>query len=106
MICNHKAKPFAAYSFLFQGFIYKPFTCKRVLNKRTNLGNMYLENKYIVVTSNKKLKVTWLTKKKGTNCGILIFNITMLSFIHRSLNKKFFKQYKAIISKFIALCNV
>jgi len=45
--------------------------CKRVLNKRTNLGNIYFENMYIINTSNKKLKVTWFTKKKGTNCGIL-----------------------------------
>jgi len=26
---------------------------------------------YIITVRSKKLKVTWLTKKKGTNCGIL-----------------------------------
>jgi len=45
--------------------------CKRVLNKRTNLGNIYLENTYIIIVSKIKLNVTWFTKKKGINCGIL-----------------------------------
>jgi hypothetical protein len=34
----------------------------RVINKRTNLGNMYFENTYIITTSNIKAKVTWFTK--------------------------------------------
>jgi hypothetical protein len=45
--------------------------CKRDLNKRTNLGNMYLENMYIITVKSIKLNVTWFTKKKGINCGIL-----------------------------------
>jgi len=44
---------------------YKLFMCKRVLNKRTNLGNKYFENVYIIIVNNKKLNITWLTKKKG-----------------------------------------
>ena len=42
----------------------------RVKNKRTNLGNIYLENTYIIIISNAKVNVTWLTKWNGTNCGI------------------------------------
>jgi len=42
----------------------------RVLNNRTNLGNIYLEKKYIMIINNKKLYVTWLTKKNGISCGI------------------------------------
>lgn len=47
--------------------------CKRVLNKRTNLGNKYLENIYIITVNNTKLNNTWFTKKKGISCGMLIF---------------------------------
>ena len=45
--------------------------CKRVLNKRTNLGKIYLLKTYIITTKNKKLNITWLTKKSGTSCGII-----------------------------------
>ena len=34
---------------------YKLFMCKRALNKRTNLGRIYLENIYIITVNNKKL---------------------------------------------------
>ena len=44
--------------------------CKRVLNKRTNLGSIYLVKAYIKITKKRKLKITWLTKKNGTNWGI------------------------------------
>ena len=54
-------------------FYYKLFICKRVLNKRTNLGNKYLVNTYIIIVSNKKLNNTWLTKKKGISCGIYLY---------------------------------
>lgn len=47
--------------------------CKRALNVLTNLGRIYLENKNIIVVSKKKLNITWLTKKKGINCGIIIY---------------------------------
>jgi len=47
--------------------------CKRVLNKRTNLGNKYLVNTYIIINNIKKLNNTWLTKKNGISCGILEF---------------------------------
>jgi len=30
----------------------------REINKRTNLGNMYLENTYIIIISNIKAKLT------------------------------------------------
>jgi len=39
--------------------------CKRALNKRTNLGNKYFVNVYIIIVNNKKLNITWFTKKKG-----------------------------------------
>ena len=44
--------------------------CKRVLNIRTNLGNIYFVNMYIMIIRNKKLYTIWFTKKKGINCGI------------------------------------
>jgi hypothetical protein len=47
------------------------FMCKRVLNKRTNLGNKYLVNIYIIIVNKAKLNKTWFTKKKGINCGIV-----------------------------------
>lgn len=59
-----------------KNFYYNILICRRVFNKRTNLGNIYFENIYIINTSNKKLKVTWFTKKKGTNCGILYIYIS------------------------------
>lgn len=46
--------------------------CIRVLNKRTNLGKIYLVNTYIIIVNNKKLNITWFTKKKGISCGIII----------------------------------
>ena len=44
----------------------------RVANKRTNLGNIYLENTYINKTRVVNVNTTSLIKKKGTNCGIII----------------------------------
>jgi len=52
------------YLFYFDSNVFKNIL---VLNKRTNLGKIYLENKYIIITKSKKLYVAWLTKKKGTN---------------------------------------
>jgi len=34
----------------------------RVINKRTNLAKIYLENTYIVITSNIKANVIWFIK--------------------------------------------
>ena len=51
--------------------IYNLLIKTRVVNKRTNLGNMYLENTYINSTNIAKAKTTWLIKKKGTNWGII-----------------------------------
>ena len=42
----------------------------REINNLTNLGNIYLEKKYIIIVRNKKVKIVWLIKKKGTNWGI------------------------------------
>jgi hypothetical protein len=53
--------------FLFDSKVFKNI---RVLNNRTNLGNKYLVNKYIIIINNKKLYVTWFTKKNGISCGI------------------------------------
>jgi hypothetical protein len=62
--------------------------CKRVFSKRTNLGNIYFDKIYIIIISNKKLNVTWLTKKKGFNCGIYIYfdviNSKILLFLKES----------------------
>ena len=44
----------------------------RVANKRTNLGNIYLENTYTNKTIVVNVNTTSLIKKKGTNCGIII----------------------------------
>ena len=44
----------------------------RVANKRTNLGNIYLENTYTNRTSIVNANTTSLIKKKGTNCGIFM----------------------------------
>jgi len=42
------------------------------LNSLTNLGKMYLVKIYIIIINNKKLYITWFTKKNGTNCGIIL----------------------------------
>ena len=34
----------------------------REMNKRTNLGNIYFENTYIIIVSNTKANVTWFIK--------------------------------------------
>jgi len=34
----------------------------RDINKRTNLGNMYFDSTYNIITRNVKAKVTWLIK--------------------------------------------
>ena len=52
--------------FYFDSNVFKNIL---VLNKRTNLGKIYLENKYIIITKSKKLYDAWLTKKKGTSWG-------------------------------------
>jgi len=65
------------------------FICKRVFNKRTNLGNRYFENIYIITVSNKKLNVTWFIKKNGINCGIFNYYCLIQSFMyHYSLMSK------------------
>ena len=53
--------------------------CKRVLNKRTNLGNKYLEKIYIIIVNKAKLNNTWFTKKKGISCGIFLYKIFIKS---------------------------
>ena len=45
-----------------QNIIYNLLINKRDVNKRTNLGNMYFENTYIITTSNINANVTWFTK--------------------------------------------
>jgi hypothetical protein len=52
--------------FYFDSNVFKNIL---VLNKRTNLGKIYFENKYIIITKSKKLYDAWLTKKKGTSWG-------------------------------------
>jgi hypothetical protein len=50
--------------FYFDSNVFKNIL---VLNKRTNLGKIYFENKYIIITKSKKLYDAWLTKKNGTS---------------------------------------
>ena len=47
----------------------------RVKNKRTNLGKMYFEKRYIIIESKINAKITWFIKKKGTNCGMFCIKI-------------------------------
>ena len=50
-----KVNIFYLVVFLFDSNVFKNI---RVLNNRTNLGNIYLEKKYIMIINNKKLYVT------------------------------------------------
>ena len=43
------------------------------MNKRTNLGNIYLEKTYINTVIIVKANTTSLIKKNGTNWGIVFF---------------------------------
>lgn len=47
----------------------------RVKYKRVNLGNIYLEKTYIIITNKTNAKSTSFIKKKGTNCGIINIDI-------------------------------
>ena len=75
--------------FLFDSSAFKNI---RVLNNRTNLGNIYLEKKYIIIINNKKLYVTWLTKKNGISCGInkkiKKFKNKFINLLHKCLLNK------------------
>jgi hypothetical protein len=64
-------KLYYAVVFLLDSNVFKNIL---VLNNRTNLGKIYLVNKYTIIISNKKLKVTWFTKKKGISWGIALKN--------------------------------
>jgi hypothetical protein len=43
-------------------YFYNLLIKTRLKNKRTNLGNIYLENTYIIVTNKTNAKITWLIK--------------------------------------------
>lgn len=43
-------------------YYYNLLMKTRLKNKRTNLGNTYLENTYIIVTNKTNANITWLTK--------------------------------------------
>ena len=53
----------------------------RLRNKRTNLGNIYLEKRYIKSTIYMNVKVTSFIKKKGTNWGIVYLYFIVWCFI-------------------------
>lgn len=53
----------------------------RLTNKRTNLGNIYLEKRYINSTIYMNVKVTSFIKKKGTNWGIVYLYFIVWCFI-------------------------
>lgn len=71
--------------------IYNLLKKVRVKNKRTNLGNIYLEKTYIIIISNKNVNTTWLIKKKVTSCGIFInclnVNIFLYILVYRDIKK-------------------
>jgi hypothetical protein len=55
-------------------FYYSLFMNIRVINKRTNLGKIYLLNIKTKKVNKTKVKNAWFTKKNGINCGILYYN--------------------------------
>lgn len=58
----------------------------RVVNKRTNLGNMYLLNTYIKPAIIANANVTWFMKKNGTNWGIYLIIMLIVTNLPK-LNK-------------------
>ena len=52
-------------------FDYNLFINKRVINKRTNLGKIYLLNVKTKIINKIKVKSAVFTKKNGINCGIV-----------------------------------
>ena len=66
----------------------------RVANKRTNLGNIYLEKKYISTTIIVNVNATSLIKKKGTSCGIKIKLYKVVTYI--DVNHFTIKTYNVI----------
>jgi len=48
-------------------FSYNLLINTRLINKRTNLGNIYLDKRYIISTIYTNANVTSFIKKKGTN---------------------------------------
>ena len=70
------------WSFIFIYFIkikilkyikinYNLFINIRVINRRTNLGKIYLLNVKTKIVNKIKVKNAWFTKKNGINCGII-----------------------------------
>ena len=43
----------------------------RVKNSSVNIGKMYFENTYTIVTKATNVNVHWLTKQNGISCGII-----------------------------------
>ena len=56
------------------------------MNKRTNLGNMYLENTYINMAIIANANVTWFMKKNGTNWGIFLIIMLIVTYLPK-INK-------------------
>ena len=65
--------------------IYLLEISKRVLNKDTVLGNIYLVNMYIIIVISKKLNITWFTKKKGINWGIFFYIVYTFFYAYKLL---------------------
>ena len=59
------------YSIYIQEINYNLFINIRVINKRTNLGKIYLLNVKTKTVNIIKVKSAWLKKKKGINWGII-----------------------------------
>jgi hypothetical protein len=71
-MANHLLLTPLSWKIQLKNLSYILFKCKRALNKRTNFGNIYLVNIYIINVSKTKLNITWLTKKNGINWGIYL----------------------------------
>jgi len=66
---------------------YNLFINIRVINKRTNLGKIYLLNVKTKKANKIKVKIAWFTKKNGINCGIVYYIYGIFSYIYHNLYK-------------------
>lgn len=70
------------------------------------LGNIYLENTYIINVNNVKVNTTWFTKKNGTNCGINFYsyvNIFLIILLKTLVNIDILIKMSAIYKTYFRL---
>jgi hypothetical protein len=78
---------------------YNLFINIRVINKRTNLGKIYLLNVKTKKINKIKVKSAWFTKKNGINCGIVYYIYGIYSYIYHKFYKSKKQNKKIIIKK-------